>query len=176
MNLGFTALGQISYSILPNNYEGFNLLQKYQKEVGMNAFNFIPFDDIFIKRLIKDIKSSCIDWDYTGVHKKTQIPEHALVIRNMLNKDNFEILMFWIQKENKRITIHCARGYDEYLFVTFYFTKKTSIHKIGNWKASEAWQIWEPNDGLRAWEAFICDLGAYDDSFQNLLKMVISKC
>ena len=169
MDLGYTPLGQISYSVLPGSQEGFELLQSYQKKIGMNAFKFIPFDKQYINDRINDIKISCPDWSYISARKETQKPEYALVIRNMLENKPFEEVIFTIQKEKIRIDIYCVRGFDEYMFVSFYPVEKVLSNKKGDWH-------WETYDGdLRLWEAFICDIGGYDDSFQNLLKMVTSK-
>jgi hypothetical protein len=169
MDLGYTSLGKISYDILPGDTEGFENLQKYQREVGMNAFKFIPFDREFTNRLISDIKTSCPDWDYLGVHKETIKPQYALVIRNMLEDKPFQELNFNIQKGVKQIRLSCVRGFDEYMFVTFYYS---IFKKEPNRQYYTSYE--DTSKGIIIWDAYICDMN-YEDSFQNLLKEISSR-
>ena len=166
-------MGRISYSLLPGDDDGYNNLVKYQKEIGKNAFSFIDFDKGFTDKLIHDIKSFRPEWNYTGVQKDIVSPEYALVIRNMLEDRKFQELVFTIQKSfpktgDKQINIYCARGVDEYMFVTFYFIKK-------DMSRSNTWIPIEISEDLGIWQSFICDLGSDPNSFIELLKMVISK-
>lgn len=158
MEQKYFPIGIISYSITPGDMDSYNKLADWKNNVGGSALNFIDLDQELKDKLKKLIQSSCGDWTITVVSEHSYEPDHALVIRNILEDKKFKTLQVTIQKGIKQITFYMTPCRESWLFVTTYF-----IYKVPNET------FFRPYNGdARCWQAFFCDV-EFDDSLTSLV-------